>query len=311
LTTTAEPRTAMRATPASTLVRLRQLLPKGVPLTDQAWQRRHRFIQLVLWLQVPMLLAVGLARGFTPLHTVSEVLPIASLALLGYHAQGRGMKAILISTGLLTTEAVLVHFTGGLIESHFAFFVMLPLIALYQDLRAFFIALGFVVVHHSVMTILVPRSVFNHPAAQAKPILWAGIHAGFVLALVAVMMAFWRFAEQAQVELARAAEGVARSAADVERVGSELARSADTQSLTIEMINQSLGDVQDRVERSQLTQADPELAASLSQIVEAVRLIGGLTEQHARNSDLAAQATTDLTAQATHLGSLVSPVGAR
>jgi hypothetical protein len=297
-------------TRTSRLVRLRQLLPKGVPLTDEAWQRRHRLIQAVLWLQVPMLLAVGLARGFTPVHTVVEVAPIAVLALLGYSARSRGMKAIMVSIGLLTTEAILVHFTGGLIEAHFAFFVTLPLIALYQDLRAFFVALGFVVVHHSVMTILVPESVYNHPAAQAKPILWAGIHAGFVLGLVAVMMAFWRFAEQTQVELARAAEDVARSAADVERVGAELTRAADTQSLTIVMINESLGEVQSRMERSEVMQADPELAASLSQIVEAVGLIGGLSEQHARNTDLAAQAT-DLSAQATRIGSLVTPIGAR
>jgi methyl-accepting chemotaxis protein len=302
--------TAVGVTRTSRLVRLRQLLPKGVPLTDEAWQRRHRLIQAVLWLQVPILLAVGLARGFTPVHTVYEVSPIAVLALLGYHAQRRGTKAIMVSVGLLTTEAILVHFTGGLIEAHFAFFVMLPLIALYQDLRAFFVALGFVVVHHSVMTILVPKSVFNHPAAQAKPVLWAGIHAAFVLALVAVMMAFWRFAEQTQVQLARAAEDVARSAADVERVGTELTRAADVQSLTIEMINESLDEVQRRMERSKLMQADPELAASLSQIVEAVGLIGGLSEQHARNTGLAAQ-TTDLSAQATRLGSLVTPVGAR
>jgi hypothetical protein len=310
LRTIDEGHAAAGAARASALVRLRQLLPKGVPLTDEAWQRRHRLIQAALWLQVPILLAVGLARGFSPAHVVVEVSPIAVLALVGYTAQGRGTKAIVVSVGLLTTEAILVHFTGGLIEAHFAFFVTLPLIALYQDLRAFFIALGFVVVHHSVMTILVPRSVFNHPAAQAKPILWAGIHAVFVLALVAVMMAFWRFAEQTQVELARAAEDVARSAADVERVGAELTRAADTQSLTIEMVNESLEDVRRGMERSNVAQADPELAASLSQIVEAVRLIGGLSEQHARNSDLAAQAT-DLSAQATRIGSLVTPVGAR
>jgi hypothetical protein len=309
LTTTAEPKPAVAVTRTSPLAQLRELLPKGVLLTDEAWQRRHRFIQAVLWLQIPMLLAVGLARHFTVAHTAVEVLPIAALALLGYQAATRGTKAILISTGLLLTEAVLVHFTGGLIEAHFAFFVMLPLIALYQDFRAFLIALGFVVVHHSVMTVLVPRSVFNHPAAQAKPLLWAGIHAGFVLALVAVMMAFWRFAEQAQVELALAADGMERSAADVERIGTELSRSADTQSLTIEMLNDSLSDVHRRMERSQAMQADPDLAASLSQIVEAVRAIGDLTDQHARNSDLAAQATRDLTAQAAHLGSLVTPVG--
>jgi hypothetical protein len=293
----------------SIFVRIRQLLPKGIHLTDAAWQSRHRLIQVVLWLQIPILIAVGLARGYSPLHTLLEVSPVAILAGLGYYAPSRGMKAILISTGLLMTEAILVHFTGGLIEAHFAFFVMMPLVALYQDLRAFGIALGFVVVHHTVMTLVAPKSVFNHHAAQAKPLLWAGIHAGFVLALVGIMLAFWRFAEQGQLELATAARGMARSAADVQRLSDELAHSADTQSLTVEMINESLVDVQSRVEASQLSQADPDLLASLGQIVEAVHLIGDLTRQHANSSERATEATRDLTAQASHLSSL-APVDA-
>jgi hypothetical protein len=300
---------ASTETPAPSFwTRARNLLPQGVQLTDEAWQGRHRFIQAALWVQVPILIAVGLARGFSPVHTLLEVLPLAAFGIFAFSSQSRGIKAITISTGLLFSEAILVHFTGGLIEAHFAFFVILPLIALYQDLRAFFIALGFVVIHHSVMTILFPTSVFNNHYEQAKPILWAGIHAGFVLALVGVMMVFWRFAEKSQIELAKAAAELADTTRNVEEVGDQLARSADTQALSVEMINESLADLQTRVQQTAASNGDSEVVSSISQIVEAVRMISDLTDEHSRNSERAAEATKALNAQATYLSSLVMPV---
>jgi methyl-accepting chemotaxis protein len=286
--------------------RLRNLLPRGVPLTDAAWAGRHRFIQLTLYTLIPLLAIVGLARNYTPWHVAVEITPILLLAVAGTFAHRRGLKAVLISSGLLMTDAILVHFTGGLIESHFSFFVALPLIALYQDIVAFFIAIGFVAVQHATMTILVPQSVFNHAAALAKPILWAGIHAAYVIALVCVMLAFWRFAERSQIELARASANLTRTAADVEHVGAELARSADAQNMSIEMINDGLADVQQRIRGSGLAINDRELIASFTEVVSAVQMISDLTAQHAQNSDRAASATKDLTAQASHLSSLVS-----
>jgi methyl-accepting chemotaxis protein len=290
------------------VARLRDLLPRGVPLTDAAWRGRHRFIQLTLYSLIPLLAIVGIARGYTLWHVAVELSPILLLAVGGTLAHRRGLKAVLISSGLLTTDAVLVHFTGGLIESHFSFFVALPLIALYQDIVAFFIAIGFVAVQHAVMTILVPQSVFNHAAALAKPILWAGIHAGYVIGLVCVMLVFWRFAERSQIELAKASATLTRTAADVEHVGAELARSADTQSMSVEMISDGLSDVQRRIERSGLAVNDGELLSSLNEVVSAAQMIGELTAQHAQNSDRAATATKNLTAQANYLSSLVAQV---
>jgi methyl-accepting chemotaxis protein len=297
-----------RTVDASLARRLRNLLPRGVPLTDDAWRRRHRIIQTTLYALIPLLAIVGLARQVHPGHIALELTPIVLLALGGTLAHRRGVKAVLISTGLLLTDAVLVHFTDGLIESHFSFFVILPLVALYQDITAFFIAIGFVAVQHAVMTILVPGSVFNHTAALNNPILWAGIHAGYVIALVCVMLAFWRFAEQTQIELARASTTLSRTAADVEQVGEELARSADAQSMSVDMINDGLTDVQQRMERSGVAIDDKELVASLNEVVGAVRMISDLTAQHAQTSERAATATKDLTSQATYLSSLVTAV---
>jgi methyl-accepting chemotaxis protein len=178
------------------------MVPKGVRLTDDAWQRRHRLIQVVLWLTVPPLIGVGLARGYDLGHVLLEVSPVIFFGVTGRSLGGHGTKAVLISVGLLSTSAVLVHFTGGLIEAHFAFFVMIPLIALYQDVFAFAFAIVFVSAEHAIMSAVDSEGVFNHPAAQAKPMLWAGVHAAFVVALVAVMLVAWRFAEETQMDLA-------------------------------------------------------------------------------------------------------------
>jgi PAS domain S-box-containing protein len=88
--------------------------------------------------------------------------------------------------------------TGGLIESHFHFFVILPLVALYQDWRPFLTALAFVLFHHGIVGLIDPASVYNHPAALASPLKWAVVHAAYVLGLVAVLVFHWRFAERAE-----------------------------------------------------------------------------------------------------------------
>jgi hypothetical protein len=71
--------------------------------------------------------------------------------------------------GPVTASAVIVHLSGGVVEAHFHFFVMIGVIPLYQDWRPFGLALGYVVVHHAVLGALAPAQVFNHPAAEQGP----------------------------------------------------------------------------------------------------------------------------------------------
>ncbi|HUP16615.1 MAG TPA: hypothetical protein VM848_11275 [Acidimicrobiia bacterium] len=65
------------------------------------------------------------------------------------------------------------------------------------------VALFYVLVHHSIAGVIAPESVFNHPAAIANPFLWAGIHASYVMMLMAVILAYWRFSENLEGALAR------------------------------------------------------------------------------------------------------------
>ena len=112
----------------------------------------------------------------------------------------------MVSLGLLTASAVAVHLSGGVIEAHFFFFVMIALLTLYEDWLPFGLAVGYVVLHHGVMGTIDPASVYNHADAVAHPWKWAGIHAAFVTAAGVAGVVSWRLNEKARSETARAHE---------------------------------------------------------------------------------------------------------
>jgi hypothetical protein len=82
--------------------------------------------------------------------------------------------------GLITASALLVHLSGGTVEMHFHFLVMVGLITLTQDWVPFGVALGYVVVTTACSaTWRRPRSSPT-PRRSAPPVVWALIHGAFV-----------------------------------------------------------------------------------------------------------------------------------
>ena len=193
----------------------RGALPHGQLLTLEVWARRHRGIVVLLWLHVAGLAAFGVARGKGLAHSVSEAAVVAVLALLaGWPEFGRRARSAAAVLGLITSSAILVHLSGGVIEMHFHFFVMIGVITLYQDWLPFGLALAYVVVHHGVLGALRPTDVFNHPAAWHAPWKWALIHGGFVLAASIAYLVNWRLSESQATEISRLLsrlEGLART----------------------------------------------------------------------------------------------------
>src|SRR5262249_21253721 len=150
------------------LRRLWHLLPEGRPLPEAAWRSRHHGILVVLWLHMVGLIVFGLCTGASFWPSFADAALVGMAALLARWGRGsRRVRAVLASLGLVTASAVLVHLSGGYIEMHFHFFVMVVIIALYQDWIPFLLAIGYVVFHHGVVGVLVPSAVYNHPAAIA------------------------------------------------------------------------------------------------------------------------------------------------
>ncbi len=153
-------------------------------------------VSLLLWLHVPIVVIFGSLAGRGFVHSLGEaVFPALAALLAGWSILGRNARSVAASIGLLISSALLVHLSGGYIELHFHFFVMVGVIALYQSWTPFLAAIAFVVVHHGLVGVMDPSSVFNHAAGQQSPIVWAAIHGGFILAASAVSLTTWRLVE--------------------------------------------------------------------------------------------------------------------
>lgn len=208
---------------SSRLLQLWAALPRGRSLSPDVWDRRHRAITLLLWLHAIGLGGFSFLTGQTVAHSLVEGGVIAVSALLGaVGALGRRLRSAIASLGLVTASAVLVHLSGGYIEMHFHFFVMVGLLALYQDWTPFLLAIGFVALHHGVVGVLNPSSVYNHPAAWARPWTWAGIHAVFVLAASGVHLIAWRLNETVQGRLRESHAELERQALELSAKNGEL-----------------------------------------------------------------------------------------
>jgi PAS domain S-box-containing protein len=185
----------------SAWTRFRSFFPSGEELQQTAWWTRHRGVLVLLALHVPALLVFGLWQGFNWLHVALEVGAVAALTLLAaLPFLYRRLRSVLASLGLITCSALLVHLSGGFIEMHFHFFVMLGVILLYQDWAPFLTAIAYVALHHGIVGTIDPTSVYNHAEGWAQPWTWAGIHAFFVLGLSAANLVTWRLIEDAHHE---------------------------------------------------------------------------------------------------------------
>jgi PAS domain S-box-containing protein len=172
-------------------------LPRGDTLPEQDWRRRHRGVLLLMVFQLAGLTLFGLWKGIEPTHLALEMGLLGSLtATAALPSLPRRARAVFGAMALISTSALLTHFSGGYIEAHFHFFVMLGVIALYEDWVTFLLSIAYVGLHHGIVGTLDPKSVFNHPSAFENPWLWASIHAAFILWLSAALVVYWKTSER-------------------------------------------------------------------------------------------------------------------
>jgi signal transduction histidine kinase len=196
------------------------MLPLGQTLPDAQFASRHRLMGRILALHVLVLPLLALAYGNGVLHSLAEGAIVATFAIaVRLELGSRRVQAVMGALGLLTCSAVIVHITGGLIEAHFHFFVVVTALSLYEDWAVFGVSIAYVLLHHGLGAVLFEGSVYSHPDSTW---LWAAVHSGFILALCAVNTIVWRSSEDVRAELAEAHDELARRAEDLERSNAEL-----------------------------------------------------------------------------------------
>jgi diguanylate cyclase (GGDEF)-like protein len=211
---------ALHSVSTSFISRLRSFLPRGGSLPEDEWNRRHRALVVVLWINAVALTGYGIALGrYGVVHNVAHAAGIVTLAVLAGNARfSHKWRAAFASIGLLSAAALLVHLTRGLIEAHFYFFVLVVALTLYEDWMPFLLAVGYVLLHHGVVGTIDPHEVYNRRAEWSHPWTWAGIHAAFIALAGVAGITTWRLNENVRNRM-RAAQN-------------ELARISETDSLT-------------------------------------------------------------------------------
>jgi diguanylate cyclase (GGDEF)-like protein len=180
-------------------------LPRGGTLPEEEWNRRHSVIVACTWACVPVLLAYSVAEGYPAWHTGAHLLSIIPLtALASMRRFDRKFRTAAIALAMLTVCALLIHMSGGLIEMHFTFFVVVVVLTIYEDWTIFLLAIAFVLIHHGVMGTLEPHDVFNRPDAWHHPWKWALIHSAFVALAGAAGVTAWRLNEDVRVRMQEA-----------------------------------------------------------------------------------------------------------
>jgi diguanylate cyclase (GGDEF)-like protein/PAS domain S-box-containing protein len=181
----------------SVLRSLRAALPTGRTLESESWRRRHRAILVLLWLHVIGIYIYGVLAGYGWVHPFFEAGLVGMFAVAAMvSGMSRDARASFATLALVMSSGIMVHLSGGLIEMHFHFFVMVAVVALYQSWMPFLLAIGFVLLHHGVIGVLDSSAVYNHAAALANPWKWAAIHALFIAGESAAALTTWKMNEK-------------------------------------------------------------------------------------------------------------------
>ena len=105
--------------------------------------------------------------------------------LLGLREPGKASTRHAIAVGQMLMSALLIHLTGGRIETHFHVFGSLAILAFYRDWKVLISASAVVYVDHVLRGILWPQSVYGVRAAT----IWRSMeHAGWVIFEVAFLL---------------------------------------------------------------------------------------------------------------------------
>lgn len=174
--------------------------PRGSRLPEPAWAFRHRMIAGFVVASTLAATVFAVSQGTDPGHALLEAAVPVLMAAVAWRARwGRRFRATLTSMALMAVAAMSVHASSA-IEAHFLFFIMVPIVALYEDWTPLAAAAAVVFTHHGVLGALAPQHLYNHPAALQDPLVWGFIHSALFLAICATSILHWTIHERARAE---------------------------------------------------------------------------------------------------------------
>ena len=238
--------------------------PRVTELFDEQKQSIARHAdRLFVWLMIcQWVFAVGLAFWLSPrtwsgadsevhLHIWLAIFLgglITSLPVyLGLRQPGRVLTRQVIAIGQMLMSALLIHLTGGRIETHFHVFGSLAILAFYRDWRVMVSASTIVLADHILRGIFWPQSVYGVAYAP----IWRSLeHGSWVIFEVTFLIISIRKSLGEMLVVAERQAKLESLKAGIEETVAQ--RTAD---LTREIMERRLAEQQLRKSQSQLAQA--------------------------------------------------------
>ncbi len=137
----------------------------------QQIDRMFRWLLIIQWIG-----AIALALWVTPFtwsreqssihpHVWTTLFLVGGLtlmpAVLTWLTPGRGITRQAVAVGQMLTSGLLIHLTGGRIETHFHIFVSLAFLGLYRDWTVIVTATAIVILDHIARGIFWPESIYG------------------------------------------------------------------------------------------------------------------------------------------------------
>jgi diguanylate cyclase (GGDEF)-like protein len=153
-------------------------LPRGSYLAPEEWQRRHRWVLLILASHGPGLLILALlTQPHEPGHVaLALAVPVVGTALAAVPVLGRRTRSAVAAAAVMACSCAVMLLANGAGPAHLHYFLMIPVIAVYEQWLPFAVGVACVLVNYGVIGTWRPRSVYADPADIANPWGAAAIH---------------------------------------------------------------------------------------------------------------------------------------
>jgi methyl-accepting chemotaxis protein len=273
---------------------------------DALRENASKALIALLWLHVPIAIAIGLARGGDWMLPAVFMVTMAAAATLSWRASGHGLStSLVVAVALMGGVSVFTFQLSGhpwQIDMHMYFFAALACVVAYCDYRPLLAGTVAVALHHLALNFVVPAAIFPGGTDFGRVVLHAGILVleAAVLVWVAHELArlFVTTAQKtAEAEAASAAEARANAARGEADQRARLERDTEMRGLATEF-ESKIGYIVEAVAVAarEMQGMSASMSHSSGEAVRQTAAAAAASTQASLNVGTVASSTTELTA---------------
>jgi methyl-accepting chemotaxis protein len=134
---------------------LQEMVLDSVDLQNRQFHRRaHRVAIICAGAHLLLCLCLGLVTSTLMLALVVGLPALLIPAWFAHRDPASLLSRLAMATGFMIFTALIIQQTGGDMEAHFSFFVLMSVLVVYCDWRPIVFALGLIALHHGSFTVL-------------------------------------------------------------------------------------------------------------------------------------------------------------